>query len=116
MADWTKTVAPPPAPKKAVSIRLDTDVLTFFKARGKGYQTHINAVLLAYVRAQQAVPVASLSGTATASATPAQNLSWQVQDFVTRCAHYTVQLAGKDDDEPEEWFAAFDQDTQRSME
>jgi uncharacterized protein (DUF4415 family) len=38
-----------PQPKMPVSIRLDEDVVKWFKARGRGYQTRINAVLRAYV-------------------------------------------------------------------
>lgn len=38
-----------PQPKTAVSIRLDEDVIEWFKQRGSGYQTRINAVLRAYV-------------------------------------------------------------------
>jgi uncharacterized protein (DUF4415 family) len=34
-----------------VSIRLDADILEFFKAQGRGYQTRINAVLREYMRA-----------------------------------------------------------------
>ena len=41
-----------PEPKKAVSIRLDRDVLEWFQRQGRGYQTHINAVLRAYVEAR----------------------------------------------------------------
>ena len=52
MIDWTKNVTLP-TPKPPISIRLDADVLAFFKARGKGYQTRINAVLKAYVEAQK---------------------------------------------------------------
>jgi len=33
-------------------MRIDPDVLAWFKARGKGYQTRMNAVLRAYVKAQ----------------------------------------------------------------
>ena len=43
--DWSKAVAVYPQPKNPVSIRLDADVLDFFKSTGKGYQTRINAVL-----------------------------------------------------------------------
>jgi uncharacterized protein (DUF4415 family) len=43
--DWSNAVAVYPQPKNPVSIRLDSDVLDFFKASGKGYQTRINAVL-----------------------------------------------------------------------
>jgi len=34
--------------KAAISLRLDADVLDWFKAQGPGYQTRINAVLRAY--------------------------------------------------------------------
>ena len=34
-----------PTRKEAISIRLDEDVLAFFKGLGAGYQTRINAVL-----------------------------------------------------------------------
>ena len=35
-------------PKELVSLRIDADVLNWFKASGAGYQTRINAVLRAY--------------------------------------------------------------------
>jgi len=35
-------------PKTLVSLRIDADVLNWFKASGSGYQTRINAVLRAY--------------------------------------------------------------------
>jgi uncharacterized protein (DUF4415 family) len=38
-----------PPGKRDVSLRLDSDVVDFFKATGKGYQTRINAVLRAYM-------------------------------------------------------------------
>jgi uncharacterized protein (DUF4415 family) len=42
----------PPLPRKAaISLRLDADVLDWFKAQGGGYQTRINAVLRAYMEA-----------------------------------------------------------------
>ena len=38
-----------PVPGKApISLRLDADVLAWFKAQGPGYQTRINAILRAY--------------------------------------------------------------------
>ena len=43
----------PPQIKKAVSIRLDQDVLDFFKAAGRGYQTRINAILRSYMEARK---------------------------------------------------------------
>jgi uncharacterized protein (DUF4415 family) len=42
-----------PKAKQLVSIRIDRDVLDWFKRQGKGYQTKINAVLRAYVRAHR---------------------------------------------------------------
>ncbi|MCC6195973.1 MAG: BrnA antitoxin family protein [Burkholderiales bacterium] len=38
----------PVQPKAAISLRLDADVLDWFKAQGPGYQTRINAVLRAF--------------------------------------------------------------------
>lgn len=42
-----KGLKPVPA-KKAVSLRVDEDVLDWFKAQGPGYQTRMNAVLKAF--------------------------------------------------------------------
>lgn len=44
---WT-----PPA-KKQITLRLDEDVVAFFKEQGKGYQTRMNAVLRAFVDAKK---------------------------------------------------------------
>jgi uncharacterized protein (DUF4415 family) len=65
-ADWSKFIswdeylAKLNAPKSSVTMRLDGDVLAWFKANtskggkaGKGYQTAMNAVLRAYVDAQK---------------------------------------------------------------
>lgn len=38
-----------PKPKVSVTLRLDDDVLAWFKKQGKGYQTKINAVLKTFV-------------------------------------------------------------------
>ena len=40
-----------PAGKQLVSLRIDRDVLDWFKQQGKGYQTRINAIGRAYVQA-----------------------------------------------------------------
>ena len=39
--------------KQDVHIRLDADILTWFKGQGRGYQTRINAVLRAFVEHQK---------------------------------------------------------------
>ena len=43
-----------PENKRAVSLRLDSDVLDWFKRQGQGYQTKINSVLRLYVQAKKA--------------------------------------------------------------
>jgi uncharacterized protein (DUF4415 family) len=43
--DWSKAVFVPAKNKKPISIRLDEDILLFFKLQGKGYQTAINQIL-----------------------------------------------------------------------
>jgi uncharacterized protein (DUF4415 family) len=42
-----------PQPKEAISIKLDRDVLAYFRDQGRGYQTRINAVLRRYVNARR---------------------------------------------------------------
>ena len=39
--------------KKSVTIRIDTDVLEWFRSQGKGYQTRINQLLRKYMEASQ---------------------------------------------------------------
>jgi uncharacterized protein (DUF4415 family) len=52
--DWYKDAeAVRPTPKVAISIRLDADLLDFFRAQGRGWQTRINAVLRAYADAKR---------------------------------------------------------------
>ncbi|PCH96512.1 MAG: 3-oxoacyl-ACP synthase [Gammaproteobacteria bacterium] len=39
-------------PKKSVTMRLDSDVIEFFKSQGQGYQTRINKLLRNYMDVQ----------------------------------------------------------------
>jgi len=48
--DWSDAVLVIPPKKKAISIRVDEDVLDFFKRQGEGYQRRINAVLRSYMQ------------------------------------------------------------------
>jgi uncharacterized protein (DUF4415 family) len=41
-------LVPPRLKKTVVTLRMDPDVLEFFKAAGPGYQSRMNAVLRAY--------------------------------------------------------------------
>lgn len=42
-----------PPGKQQITIRLDADVLKWFRAQGEGYQTRINSLLRAYMEAHQ---------------------------------------------------------------
>ena len=48
--DWSEAVLVIPAKKKAISIRIDEDVLDFFKSQGDGNQRRMNAVLRSYMQ------------------------------------------------------------------
>lgn len=43
----------PQTGKQQITLRLDTDVLDWFKGLGKGYQTRINELLRAYMEAHR---------------------------------------------------------------
>ncbi len=51
--DWTNVQVAWPQPKQAISLRIDQDVLAWFRDGGPGYQTRMNAVLRAFVDAQR---------------------------------------------------------------
>ena len=54
--DWeSKVIVGLPPPKQDIHIRLDRDVLEWFRRYGKGYQTRINAVLRAFVQTRARV-------------------------------------------------------------
>jgi len=49
---FTDAVLHVPA-KQSVTLRVDADVLAWFKGQGKGYQTRINQLLRSYMQAHQ---------------------------------------------------------------
>jgi uncharacterized protein (DUF4415 family) len=51
--DWAKAVVGLPPRKDHINIRIDHDVLEWFKGRGKGYQTMMNNVLRAFVQTRR---------------------------------------------------------------
>jgi len=54
-AFWQKArIIFPEERKKQITLRLDADVVEWFKSQGRGYQTRINAVLRAYYEAAKA--------------------------------------------------------------
>lgn len=51
--DWKNARVVWPQGKAPVTLRLDRDIIAWFKHQGRGYQTRINAVLRAFVEAQK---------------------------------------------------------------
>lgn len=51
--DWSTARIVEPEIKQAISLRVDQDILDFFKSEGRGYQTRMNAVLRAYMDAKK---------------------------------------------------------------
>jgi uncharacterized protein (DUF4415 family) len=52
VVDWKNATIEIPEAKAVLNMRVDRHVLDFFRRTGRGYQTRINAVLRAYVKAQ----------------------------------------------------------------
>jgi uncharacterized protein (DUF4415 family) len=46
---WKEADVVWPVPKKAISLRVDQDVLEWFRAQGPRYQSRMNAVLRTYM-------------------------------------------------------------------
>ena len=51
---WKNATVVMPAPKEVVTMRLDADLLRWFRQQ-RGYQTRINAILRAYMKAHESV-------------------------------------------------------------
>ena len=51
--DWKDARVVWPQTMEPVTLRLDRDVLAWFRRQGRGYQARINAVLRAFVKAQE---------------------------------------------------------------
>jgi uncharacterized protein (DUF4415 family) len=51
--DWANARVVWPQGKAPVTLRLDRDIIAWFKLQGRGYQTRINAVLRGFVEAQK---------------------------------------------------------------
>lgn len=52
--DWAHAEIGIPEPKQQLTVRFDADVVDWFKAQGRGYQTRMNAVLRRFVDTQKA--------------------------------------------------------------
>ena len=52
-AVWMKAATELPHTKQQITLRIDAEVLNFFKHTGKRYQSRINAVLRSYVEAHK---------------------------------------------------------------
>jgi uncharacterized protein (DUF4415 family) len=53
--DWTHAVEGMPPRKRDIHIRIDEDVLDWFRQAGRGYQTRINNVLRAFMESRKRV-------------------------------------------------------------
>ena len=53
---WRRTEAYMPKTKQGVFVRLDADVLGWLKAKGKGYQTRMNAMLRVLMESDRTTP------------------------------------------------------------
>lgn len=51
--DWANARLIIPPRKESIHLRIDADVLAWFRKRGKGHLTRMNAVLRAYMEAHQ---------------------------------------------------------------
>ena len=47
--NWAAASVEPPPPKVVLTMRVNRDVLDYFRRNGRGYQSAINAVLRSYV-------------------------------------------------------------------
>ena len=50
---WENATVLLPETKQQITLRLDPEVIRFFKANGKGYQSRMGAVLRSYVEAKR---------------------------------------------------------------
>ena len=53
LADWTRAKLVLPQAKQSVHLRLEQEIISFFKAKGKGHISRMQAVLKAYVDAHR---------------------------------------------------------------
>jgi uncharacterized protein (DUF4415 family) len=51
--DWTRARLVIPEPKQSVHLRLEQEIIDFFKEQGKGHISRMQAVLKAYVNAHR---------------------------------------------------------------
>lgn len=51
--DWTRAKLVLPEPKQSVHLRLEREIIDFFKAQGKGHISRMQAALRAYVTAHR---------------------------------------------------------------
>ncbi|MBI4643207.1 MAG: BrnA antitoxin family protein [Deltaproteobacteria bacterium] len=54
--DWTRAKLVLPQAKQSVHLRLESEIISFFKSQGKGHISRMQAVLKAYVEAHREQP------------------------------------------------------------
>ena len=50
---WQRAEVRMPTGKERITLRVDADVVAWFRSQGKGYQTRMNAVLRSFMQARQ---------------------------------------------------------------
>ena len=96
-AAWAKIASEPYCPTKThLTLRLDEDVLRFFRATGQGYLTRINKVLRAYMQARLAGVVQGAER-AVATPNPMESLQVEVLAFADLGAQVRAGLAAGQD-------------------
>ena len=95
--DWSRARVVMPTSKTGVYMRLEDDIISFFKEQGRGYQTRINAVLRGYVEAQRAAVGRSATRGVLASSGPVKSgvETLQVKDRSGRSVQKRVSTKGK---------------------
>jgi uncharacterized protein (DUF4415 family) len=68
---WRNAQVVVPPGKKSVHLRVDADVLAWFKAQGRGHLTRMNAVLRSYMEAHS-----TIGGRRPCAARPTTRSAW----------------------------------------
>lgn len=75
-ADFFEDAVPWPAHKRQITLRLDEEVVEFFKSQGRGYQTAINNVLQRYVETHKRAKATTTDTGAGKPAVREKNETW----------------------------------------
>jgi uncharacterized protein (DUF4415 family) len=100
--DWTKASLVIPPGKEVVTLRLDRDLLEWFRIQGKGYQTRINQVLRVFYESRRSLVEEikerrAMGAQSASSEDPIAELSRLVDDFWPEPANEQGQVQKQDE-------------------